>query len=69
MSLDVLNIIVMIAVATVVIILAIGIGGYAKGGEFNRKHGNKMMQLRIAAQAVALAVILLAIWVRSQGGQ
>ena len=69
MGLDALNIIAMIAVATVVIILAIGIGGYAKGGEFNRKYGNKMMQLRIAAQAVAVALILLVIWLRSQGGQ
>ncbi|MDK8873634.1 MULTISPECIES: twin transmembrane helix small protein [Paracoccus] len=49
----------------VVVILATGIGGFAKGGEFNRKHGNRMMRWRIIAQAIAIAVFLLYLWVRS----
>ena len=48
----------------VVVILAIGIGGFAKGGEFNRKHGNRMMRWRLIAQAIAIAVFLLYRWVR-----
>ena len=48
----------------VVVILAIGIGGFAKGGEFNRKHGNRMMRWRIIAQAIAIAVFMLYLWVR-----
>lgn len=48
----------------VVVILAIGIGGFAKGGEFNRKHGNRMMRWRLIAQAVAIAVFLLYLWAR-----
>ena len=48
----------------VVVILATGIGGFAKGGEFNRKHGNRMMRWRIVAQAVAVALILIFIWLR-----
>ncbi len=48
----------------VVVILATGIGGFAKGGEFNRKHGNRMMRWRIIAQAVAIAVFLLYLWAR-----
>ena len=48
----------------VVVILAIGIGGFAKGGEFNRKHGNRMMRWRLIAQAIAIAVFLLYLWVR-----
>ncbi|MFZ5963964.1 twin transmembrane helix small protein [Thalassococcus sp. BH17M4-6] len=51
----------------VVVILMIGIGGFAKGGEFNRKYGNKLMQLRIAAQFVAVLLILLFVWLRSGG--
>ena len=50
----------------VVVILATGIGGFAKGGEFNRKHGNRMMRWRIIAQAVAIAVFLLYLWARGQ---
>ena len=48
----------------VVVILAIGIGGFAKGGEFNRKHGNRMMRWRLIAQAIAIAVFLLYLWAR-----
>ena len=48
----------------VVVILAIGIGGFARGGEFNRKHGNRMMRWRLIAQAIAIAIFLLYLWVR-----
>jgi hypothetical protein len=48
----------------VVVILSIGIGGFARGGEFNRKHGNRMMRWRLIAQAVAIAVFLLYLWAR-----
>ncbi|WP_134678554.1 twin transmembrane helix small protein [Paracoccus ravus] len=48
----------------VVAILATGIGGFAKGGEFNRKHGNRMMRWRLIAQAVAIAVFLIYLWAR-----
>ena len=41
-----------LACFVVLIILMIGIGGFAKGGEFNRKHANRLMRYRIAAQAV-----------------
>ncbi|MDD8023878.1 MAG: twin transmembrane helix small protein [Paracoccaceae bacterium] len=51
----------------VLIILMIGIGGFARGGDFNRKHANKLMRLRIAAQAVAIALILLFVWLRKGG--
>ncbi len=52
----------------VLIILMIGIGGFAKGGEFNRKYANKLMRLRIIAQALAVLVIVLFAWAKSRGG-
>lgn len=55
------------ACLAVVAVLMLGIGGFAKGGEFNRKYANKIMRLRIAAQFVAVLLILLFIWLR-QGG-
>ena len=61
---DTFFIIVATACLAVLVILMIGIGGFAKGGEFNRKHANKLMRLRIAAQAVAIALILLFVWLR-----
>ena len=36
-----------------------GIGGFARGGDFNRKHANRIMRYRIIAQACAVALILL----------
>ncbi len=51
----------------VLIILAIGIGGFAKGGEFNRKHSNRLMRYRIIAQAVAVMFIVSVAFARSKG--
>ncbi|MGC9371545.1 MAG: twin transmembrane helix small protein [Paracoccaceae bacterium] len=65
---DPLFIVVAIAMLIVVVILMIGIGGFAKGGEFNRKHGNRMMRYRIYAQAVAIALILAFVAIRRMGG-
>ena len=51
----------------VVVVLMVGIGGFAKGGEFNRKYANKLMRLRIVAQFVAVLLILLFVWIRRGG--
>lgn len=61
--------IVVLAILAVVVVLVIGIGGFALGGEFNKKYGNKMMRLRILFQAIAVALILLFIFLRGTGGQ
>jgi len=65
---DPLFVVVAVAVCVVVVILAIGIGGFAKGGDFNRKHANRLMRYRIAAQAVAVVLILIFVAVRQLGG-
>ena len=64
MSSDPVFILAALAVAAVAIILLIGIGGFARGGEFNKKHANKVMRWRIGAQAVAVVLILLVIYLR-----
>lgn len=51
----------------VLVILMIGIGGFAKGGEFNKKHANKIMRWRIGAQFIAVLLILLFVWMRTGG--
>lgn len=61
---DPLFIVVAIACFVVVGILLTGIGGFAKGGDFNRKHANKIMRYRIYAQFVAVALILLFVLIR-----
>lgn len=59
MANDPLFIIAAIACLAVLVILMVGIAGYGGGGEFNRKYANKIMRLRIAAQFVAVVLILL----------
>jgi len=61
---DPLFLLVAAASLAVLVILMIGIGGFARGGEFNRKHANRLMRLRIIAQAAAIALILLFVWLR-----
>jgi hypothetical protein len=48
-----------LASLAVLVILMIGIGGFAKGGDFNRKHANRIMRWRIIAQAIAIGLILV----------
>ena len=57
-------IIVLIAVLAVAVILMIGIGGFARGGDFNRKHANRVMRWRLYAQAFAVALMVAFILVR-----
>ncbi|MDH2328552.1 twin transmembrane helix small protein [Falsirhodobacter xinxiangensis] len=59
---DTLFIIGCIAVLVVLVILMVGIGSFAKGGEFHRKHANRIMRYRVAAQAVAVIIIVLFAW-------
>lgn len=61
---DPLFLIMALAVLLVLGILLVGIGSFAKGGEFNRKHANRIMRYRIYAQFVAVALIVLFVYVR-----
>lgn len=57
-----------LAALAVLAILMVGIGGFAKGGDFNRKHANRIMRYRIAAQAVAVLLIVAFAYFRSKSG-
>lgn len=65
---DPLFIVVAIAVLIVLGILLTGIGGFAKGGDFNKKHANRIMRYRIYAQFIAVVLILVFVLVRRSGG-
>ncbi len=59
---DPLFLLVIISMAVVAIILLIGIGGFGRGGEFNKKYANKLMRMRIMAQFVAVILILIFVY-------
>ncbi|MEM8956411.1 MAG: twin transmembrane helix small protein [Pseudomonadota bacterium] len=69
MANDPLFIIAAIACLLVLGILLVGIGGFARGGEFNRKHANRIMRYRIAAQFIAVLLIIAFVAVRRMTGQ
>ena len=64
MANDPLFIVVAVAMLAVLAVLLFGIGSFAKGGAFNKKYANKAMRWRIAAQFIAVVVILLFVWIR-----
>ncbi|MGF1475553.1 MAG: HIG1 domain-containing protein [Geminicoccaceae bacterium] len=45
-------------------ILTIGLIGFYRGGEFNRRYGNLMMRLRVISQGVTLVLIMLFLMTR-----
>ena len=46
----------------VVVVLMVGIGGFARGGDFNRKYANKIMRLRLLLQFIAVVLIVLFVY-------
>jgi len=61
---DPLFLIAVAAVVAVLVILMIGIGSFARGGEFDRRNANRLMRWRVGAQAVAVVLILILAYVR-----
>lgn len=68
MANDPLFYVVVAAVLIVLVILMIGVGGFARGSDFNRKYANKIMRTRIIAQAIAVLLILGYVFLRGRGG-
>ncbi len=46
------------SLAAVVIVLGVGIISMFRGGEFNKRWGNRLMRARVALQALAVLLIL-----------
>ena len=51
----------------VLVILILGVGSFARGGEFNRKHANRLMRYRLAAQFAAVILIVAFAWFKMRG--
>ena len=54
-----------VACIIVLVILLLGIGTFAKGGEFNKRNANKIMRWRLGAQFAAVVLIAGFAWLRS----
>jgi len=51
-----------------VLLAVLGAGLYAmfRGGDFGRSWSNKLMRLRVLTQACVIAILVAAVWWRSQ---
>ena len=47
-------------------VLAFGIYALFRGGDYGRSRSNKLMRLRVVMQAIAIVVLMAAVWWRSQ---
>ena len=50
-----------IAMLAVLAVLVMGLVSMVKGGEFNKKYGNRLMRWRVGLQATALVLFAIAI--------
>ncbi|PQA88778.1 twin transmembrane helix small protein [Hyphococcus luteus] len=57
-----------IGLAVTAIILGVGIYSLARGGTFAKENSNKLMRMRVAAQAVTIALMMLFLWLVGKGG-
>ncbi len=55
-----------VAMILTLVVLATGLVGFIKGGEFNKKYGNKLMRMRVIMQGIALALFALAFMTAGQ---
>lgn len=67
MASDPLFVVAAIAALGVLGILLLGIGTFGKGGDFNRKHANRLMRYRVIGQFAAVVLIVIAAWLQSRG--
>lgn len=66
--LNTLFILALITTVGTAIILMFGIGTFTRGGDFNKRNGNKIMRWRLAAQFVAVIFIAAYVLLRGNGG-
>ena len=65
---DVLNILILLAIAAVAVTLGFGIYSLYRGGDFARSNSNRLMRLRVALQALAVVLLCVGMWWKSTHG-
>ena len=64
---DLFSYLIPVALAAVALVLGAGIYSLFRGGDFGRSYSNKLMRLRVVMQALAIAVLMGAVWWRARG--
>ena len=64
----VLDVLILLAILAVAVTLALGIRSLYQTGPEARSRSNKLMRLRVALQALAVALLLAGLWWKSTHG-
>ena len=59
---DILEVLMLVALAAVVITLGLGLYALYRGGDFGRSYSNKLMRLRVVLQFIAVLIIVAAFY-------
>jgi hypothetical protein len=62
---DVFSYLIPAALIAVALVLAAGIYALYRGGDFGRSYSNKLMRLRVVTQAIAIVILMGALWWRT----
>ena len=65
-KMDIFSFLIPAALTAVTLVLAMGIYALFRGGDFGRSYSNKLMRLRVLMQALAIAVLVGAVWWRAR---
>ncbi|KRB50562.1 MAG: twin transmembrane helix small protein [Pseudomonadota bacterium] len=57
-----------LSLAAVTLTLFVGLYSLFRGGDFGRSYSNKLMRLRVLMQAIAIVVLVAAVWWRNKNG-
>ncbi len=57
-----------LALIATAIVLGVGIYSLAKGGTFAKENSNKLMRMRVVAQGITIALMMLFLWLAGKGG-
>ena len=63
---DIFDFLIPAALCAVLLVLAGGIYALFRGGDFGRSWSNKLMRLRVVMQAIAIAILMGAVWWRTK---
>ncbi len=51
-----------VAMLITALILVVGLAGFYRGGDFNRRYGNLLMRARVLSQGVTIVLLVLFLW-------
>jgi uncharacterized membrane protein len=64
--LNIINFLIPISLAAVTLVLFMGLYALFRGGNFGRSNSNKLMRLRVLMQAIAVALLMGALWLQNR---